>query len=295
MSLTEREETIPALANRAYHLPGYSGCSDWIQFMVNNHPLLGICCYHRLHPIGVRMRLVQLVGSVMFGLVITNIVWLWCIFNEIDQEQKVISVTIGGVPQNTTISSYEGLSSSEEFTITQGMVILWTVGVSLHAIFDQTIWFITACSCCLPGQSLECLQGCRKYSNYLAVVTVVICTAAATFFVLVRAALEEEDTVGDMPQVTTGEDAADDIDILFKNQHASAYDFLISYATELVLALFVYNPLVGTILFSGILGCGSIPGLGGRPYELKQEEKKRAKEPSQSSCNTIPSSPSDRV
>jgi hypothetical protein len=57
-------------------------------------------------------------------------------------------------------------------------------------------------------------------------------------------------------------------------QDASAYQFLITYATELVLSLFIYYPIVGTILFSGLLGCGKVPILGGRPYEVLVEQRK---------------------
>ena len=57
-------------------------------------------------------------------------------------------------------------------------------------------------------------------------------------------------------------------------EHLSIYKYLISYATELVLALFVYYPLIGTVLFTGILGCGNVPILGGRPYEVKMEAKR---------------------
>jgi hypothetical protein len=42
---------------------------------------------------------------------------------------------------------------------------------------------------------------------------------------------------------------------------------------ELVLALFVYYPLVGTILFSGVVVCGKIPVLGGRPYEVTVQKR----------------------
>lgn len=42
------------------------------------------------------------------------------------------------------------------------------------------------------------------------------------------------------------------------------YAFLIGYAIELTIALFVYYPFTSTVFFSGILGCGKIPILGGR-------------------------------
>lgn len=58
---------------------------------------------------------------------------------------------------------------------------------------------------------------------------------------------------------------------------ASSYEFLLSYVSEFFLASFVYYPIVGTILFSGYLGCGNIPILGGRPYEVKMEQRQQQK------------------
>ena len=59
---------------------------------------------------------------------------------------------------------------------------------------------------------------------------------------------------------------------------ASSFSFLVNYAVEACLAL-LYFPLFGTILFSGVLGCGRMPVLGGRPYEVRKEiarERKRS-------------------
>ena len=56
------------------------------------------------------------------------------------------------------------------------------------------------------------------------------------------------------------------------------YSFIISYLVELALAYIIYHPIIDTILFSGILTCGRYPILGGRPYEMKLEEKQLAKE-----------------
>ena len=48
--------------------------------------------------------------------------------------------------------------------------------------------------------------------------------------------------------------------------------------------LFVYYPMFETVLFSGVLGCGSIPVLGGRPYEMKKEAKAQLKMQSSAAC-----------
>eukprot|EP00984_Skeletonema_dohrnii_P027860 scaffold17549_cov67-Skeletonema_dohrnii-CCMP3373.AAC.1 len=55
--VTPLERTlVPKFAARAYHLPGNSVCADWLQYMLNNHPVIGICCHHRLHPLKTRQR-----------------------------------------------------------------------------------------------------------------------------------------------------------------------------------------------------------------------------------------------
>eukprot|EP00986_Skeletonema_menzelii_P010122 scaffold4788_cov82-Skeletonema_menzelii.AAC.15 len=73
----EIAELVPKLASRSYHLvPGSSWCDDWIQYQKNTHPLFSICCHHPLHPIGRFQRVIILVGSIAFGLAITNCVYL---------------------------------------------------------------------------------------------------------------------------------------------------------------------------------------------------------------------------
>lgn len=49
------------------------------------------------------------------------------------------------------------------------------------------------------------------------------------------------------------------------------FHFLLGYLIELVLSLFLYTPIVQTVVFSGFLGCGRMPFLGGRPREMRNE------------------------
>ena len=52
------------------------------------------------------------------------------------------------------------------------------------------------------------------------------------------------------------------------------FDFLLGYFVEFILAVFVYSPLILTVVFTGILGCdGRIPVLGGRPREVAKEQR----------------------
>ena len=55
---------------------------------------------------------------------------------------------------------------------------------------------------------------------------------------------------------------------------AKYFDFMIGYVIEFVLAVFVYSPLILTVVFTGVLGCnGKIPVLGGRPREVFKEQR----------------------
>ena len=53
----------------------------------------------------------------------------------------------------------------------------------------------------------------------------------------------------------------------------SSFRFLAKYCVELLLAWFVYFPVIGTVMFSGVLGCGRLPVLGGRPRDKRLVEQ----------------------
>jgi hypothetical protein len=285
----DEKRIAAALALRSFHLPNYSLLQDWWQYMVNHHPVWGICCHHRLHPLEFKMRLLYLVGSVMFGLAVTNCMWLIFIWGEVDEEQAVLTIRFGEQKYNDDLTAEYNQQKSDagllfqnngEIIITQGMILLWTVGGTLHACFDQTIWFITTCACCLPGQALECCLFARQYTRMLAVVAVVFSTAVATLAVLLRASMgePEDDSINDTNSLEEWYSQGSQRIGQITQQSISAYDFLLTYGMELCLSYFVYYPLLGTLFFSGILGCYRIPVLGGRPYEVQQEERKKQRQ-----------------
>ncbi|GAX28122.1 hypothetical protein FisN_6Lh061 [Fistulifera solaris] len=283
----DEKRIAAALALRSFHLPEYSLLQDWWQYMVNHHPVWGICCHHRLHPLELKMRLLYFVGSVMFGLAVTNGMWLIFIWAEVDEQQAVLTIRFGEQKYNDDLTAEYNQQPEEdagllfqndgEVIITRGMILLWTIGGTLHAFFDQTIWLITTCACCLPGQALECCLFARQYTRILAVVAVVFTTAVATLAVLLRASVEEQAPTNSSDTNTVEEwyyQGSQRIGQITQ-QSISAYDFLLTYGTELCLSYFVYYPLLGTLFFSGILGCYRIPVLGGRPYEIQQEERRK--------------------
>ena len=269
-----KDPVFTALAWRAYHIPGYSWGEDLRQYFANNHPLLGICCHHPKHPIRTPMRLLNLFASVVFGLLLTNIIWLFFVLNdERDAENAVLTISLGDSQReglnttNTVPSSFK----NDEIAITEGMVVLWTFGSAGHALFDNTVWYLSACLCCLPCHSQESLERFQKYGAIFMVFIAISVGAVASFVVVLRASLEDErDNVAELESAGISDDQVE----LLHFSDKSSFDFLLSYAIELALALVVYYPLVGTVLFSGILGCGKVPILGGRPFEVAQESKK---------------------
>ena len=239
-------EIIPALANRSYHLPGNTYHEDVIQYFRNNHPIIGIFGHHVQHPVQFRMRLLQLFSSIICGLTLTNGVWLWFYFSQSDQNAPFVTIPIGDSVTNN--------SESQNFTVTYQMIYLWTIGGTIHAIYDNTIWYISACVCCLSSTNLETY---RKWGTYAIITIVLTFTTVATLALLLRTSAEEAQNDND-DQV---------VEITFHQKYV--FEFLISYVTEFVLALFVYYPVIAILLFSGVFSCGfNIPVLGGRPYEV---------------------------
>ena len=98
---------------------------------------------------------------------------------------------------------------------------------------------------------------------------VVLLAAAASFAVVMRVLMTEEDI--------------DEEDAFFglEQLHMGKYEFILSYFVEFVLALFIYYPLFQFALFSGMLdclGCGQVRFLGGRPFEMRQLERQHKRE-----------------
>jgi hypothetical protein len=249
---------VPLLASRAYYIPGNSWCQDWMQFMTNNHPLFGICCHHKLHPIKSCTRIVALLGSFLFGLAMTNMFYLWYIWNpEFDQEVVSMTTTSGGI-----------------WTLTTGMLLLWTLGGGIHASFNLLIWYIAACSCCRPGGCLENRACCPSFGKHSIRVMVVVIAIIAVFIVLMRVAIGNADT--DLDDTN-----ANDFDFFFtseawdfKIEKGEEFDFVMAYMVQMISSLFLFYPLLATMLMFGVPGCRSFPLIGGRPYEVNQWERR---------------------
>ena len=97
----------------------------------------------------------------------------------------------------------------------------------------------------------------------MAVMAVLLAIGVATYFVLFR--LEEDIKDQTDYETTNFEEFAEDI------IGEAKFTFFVGYALELVFALFIFYFITSTVFFTGILGCGRLPILGGRPYELWEE------------------------
>lgn len=276
----EEEELRNALAWRSYHLPGHSYCEDWVQYFQNNHPIFGICCHYRLHPMGVGMRLLNLFGSLLFGLLITNAMWLFFFYRGADYDRPAVTISLRGFgdANNSTIAeSQSTVDDTNEIEITQGMLLLWTLGGCLHALYDNTMWYVAVCVCCLSSQQFPRFKCCATYCVSLMVLFL---TSMATLAIVLRTSIEDSQSSSANDRSLEAKDVfgLDDDSITLKVSVATTSQFILAYAAEFVLAIFVYYPIVGTILFSGYLGCFRLPIIGGRPYEVKQEALRKERQ-----------------
>lgn len=113
----------------------------------------------------------------------------------------------------------------------------------------------------------------RSASVFLVMLSVVAATALATFAVTLRNAIDS----GKMsPEEVRSYGAQGEQIKVFEVRNAESYEFIIAYLIELALNYFGYYPVVGTVLFTGILGCFKYTIIGGRPAEIKEMKARRA-------------------
>lgn len=273
MEEAAHKEVVQAMAQRSYHLPNHSYCADLCQYITNTHPLFGICCHHVDHPIGLGKRLIALFGSLLFGLTVSNIFFILIMNHETLQEP--LEIFDYGNPEDVDAYSSSSLLASNSITnqdgewqITRGMLLMWTAGGSAHATFDLLVWYIHACACdCFCFKK----KFGKKFGRILVTCLVVLLLAIASFVVLLRASMVEDDTtISDMHSATDA--------IHLKELKKGNLNFMIGYLIEFGLALLVWYPIMSFLFFSGILGCFQLPILGGRPREVYVERLRRLEE-----------------
>lgn len=252
LGMAEEENLIRLLGMRSAHLPGNNWYQDWIQFIKNNHPFFGLCFHHRLHPIRVEQRIYIFIASVSFGLFATNSVYLYYMLSSENFDEKVFRIYV---------QVKEG--AFQPLEISKGMVALWAFNGIAHALFDLSLWHMSACNCFSKRRIFKRMQTLGKF----AVVTISgIMAAISSCFILYRAmiasALAAAAEGGDM-------DENEENDLITDIFRIEGYTFLLGYFLELLAVYVVVHPTLVTIMFSGALGC--IPGLGGRPAHINRE------------------------
>ena len=236
--LTPGEEyerkVVPKLASRSYHLPGNGFWGDYSQYIRNNHPALGICCHSRLHPLKFKQRAVMLIASFACGISITNIIYLWFLNNGWSDDEAVFSI-------NYATRS----SESETYTVTNGLVALVTIGSATNAVFDRTIWSLSACGCCRPGGGFEHSSGrhcCADLGKQIVILLTLAIVCLSTLVVAIRASLDEGYSE-EIPWIEDKNVTASEITSMLNlsKYEPDDYSFLKGYALEWVFSVSVLD------------------------------------------------------
>jgi hypothetical protein len=204
----------------------------------------------------------------------------------------------------SSILNYDSNEENDSYTIqvNEMLFVLWTIGSLCHAIYDNTIWYLESCLCCYQcfhssrrmkydSTSIRQPHSFQTCGNYIVIFITLSCTMITTFIILIRATMQAQSSSSSFNNdtrmddswhnnnetsssfVVMDEDDQNDSHVI-QIQNASQYQFLLSYMIELSIAYWIYYPLLISILFSGVLGgCGRIPILGGRPYEMKKYQQ----------------------
>lgn len=201
----------------------------------------------------------MLLGSFAFGIAVTNAIFFWFYMTGRDPSEEAFALSF-----SFQSGDNEDGSPSSTISLSYMLLALLTVGSGSHALFDRFVWSLGACKACRPGGRWERQNKCHPdWGKYVAVLLVMLVVCGTSMVVVVRALMEK------------GEE---DIDIFHDSNkdrdfQAQDFKFLIGYLIEFAVSLFVMTPLIEFTLFTGILGCCSVPVLGGRSWEIAMEKK----------------------
>ncbi len=196
------------------------------------------------------------------------------------------------------LSSFFMSSSTHLRHLCYSMLSLYTIGSGIHCMFNLAIWHIAACACCQTGGFLESCACCPSLGKHMVRFFVFCIAAFAALIVVLRVASNdrlEELGVESYYANSTAINIRFDDELDLSIESIAEFDFVLNYIIQISLSLFVYYPLFATIFFSGVLSCGySIPRLGGRPYEIRREQRRKSRVSQRSERNLTPKS-SDSV
>jgi len=249
---------IRLLARRAMHLPNMNWWQDWVQYLKNNHPLIGLFFHHEKHPLRVGHRLYILLSSVAFGLAATNCVYLYYAYNNEEMDKILVDIVLDEHPLN--------FKKIEALEVTYGMVALWTFGGVVHTVFDICMWYLSACACFLSGASCSRRGRYQLIGGYIVIALSAMFSALALFVVLMRAAYDRRLRLAEQG-IVLEEFEWEELGRI-RN-----FSFLIGYGVELALVYFVWYPILITALF-----VGALPFIGRTREMSKQYRERQARE-----------------
>lgn len=237
---------VVSRSNACNHIP-----SDWMILELaslrfgNNHPFLCFWLADPRHPLGTPERVMNLIASLAFGLAATCSVVLWFHYEE-TRDFNNVAFSVPGTNTNVTV----------------GMLALVLFGGPLHVLFDLSVYFVQACPPCRVGGVFNsfptAFQKCWLWIGaHVAFLITAASFSLAINVMLIRASINDGD--------------GNDEDITTRPEH---YTFMLLYLLEVFVANFIVFPIGTFTMFSGVLGCcGRIPGLGGRPYQVRKHQR----------------------
>jgi len=273
------------LARRAYHLPDNTYCEDYKQYMSNCHLILGIFLFDVRSPVTIKHRLMLLLGSLAFGLNTTNIIYLWG--NQVFHDEEITSAFSEWASNNIPTYIYNGTKTSNmilEDTILKDassrlkvdmgsrLTILWTAGALIHAAFDMALWHMIACGYCSYSSNARNRQDCLIFgwTTAIAIVMLMIIATCVVVYFRVFPLTNDNDEMRIEEQMLLSLSEVEPAEMMgFLMQ--GDFSFILAFIIEFAVSLFIWTPFLMTMLFTGVMGCGRIPCIGGRPREVWRE------------------------
>ena len=276
-----RQSIIPLLLGQAYvslnqqlrhsnflthcwfqqHLPDYTYGEDLFQYTYNRHPVLGLLWRHPLHPIGFNVRFVCLAGSMFVGFAVSNIIYITFLAFGWDFDENYFEIAAETIAI-TGKDSFDNEIMAAAATFTNGNVAIWTVGSTLHAVFDSSLWSMAACTCLAKDGFVDKIDRYSRLGS-LAVSTYVIGIAVIAFAsAAVRLVWTSENGTADEPSI----------------ELAPSLGFVMSVTVEAVIAFFFFYPLFAFMMFSGLLSFLDEDYFGGRRFEMLLVEQREKRE-----------------
>jgi hypothetical protein len=207
-----------------------------------------------LHPVGTKIRVVCLIGSICFGLAMSNMIFYAFWFLDWDFDKNYADMA---TERLSIRGNFDSEVSAATSAFTNGNLALWSVGSGLHALFDNSLWSMAVCNCRSHRDGIvEQLNAYKRMGemSVMMYVTGVAIIALATIGVRLSF---HHDVDGD-------EDSIEAATETFAN-----YEFMISYLLEVFISFFFFYPFVGFVFFAGFLRCIHEKTFGGRRYEIE--------------------------